>query len=72
MSPDKIGDRSLEEYRALELMFHRDLMSCCRKYINHLEIISIIGIVDIVKHEITELEKATKTSIKKEKTETID
>lgn len=71
MNPDNIGDRLLEEYRALELMLHRDLMNCCRKYINDIGIISIIGIVDIVKHEITELEKATKTYFENEKIESI-
>jgi hypothetical protein len=68
MDPSNIVDRSLEEYRALELMLHRDLMNCCRRYINHLEIISIIGIIDIVKQETIELEKATKKNIKNEKT----
>jgi hypothetical protein len=71
MHPDNIDDSSLEEYHALELMLHRDLMECCRKHINDLGIISIIGIVDIVKNEVIELEKATKTNIEKEKTEAI-
>ena len=71
MNPDNIRDKSLEEYRALELMLHRDLKNCCWKYINNLGIISIIGIVDIVKHEITELEKATKTNVENKKTESI-
>jgi len=65
MNPDNIGDRSLEGYHSLELMLHKDLMNCYRKYINNIGIISIIGIVDI------ELEKATKTNIENEKTESI-
>jgi len=56
-------NKSLKEYRALEATLHRDLMSCSRKYLNELGIVSIVGIMDIVKQEIVELEKATKRSV---------
>ena len=62
-SEDPIN-RSLDEYRGYEAALHRDLMNCCRKYINYLGIVSIIGIIDIVKQETIELEKATRKNIK--------
>ena len=55
--------KTLENYRAMESSLHRDLMQCSRKYLNHLGIISIVGIIDIVKSEIIELEKATSKNI---------
>ena len=56
-------NKSLKEYRALEATLHRDLMNCGRRYLNELGIVSIVGILDIVKQEIVELEKATKRSV---------
>jgi len=56
-------NKSLREYRALEATLHRDLMSCSRRYLNELGIVSIVGIMDIVKQEIIELERATKRSV---------
>lgn len=56
-------NKSLKEYRALEATLHRDLMNCSRRYLNELGIVSIVGIMDIVKQEIVELEKATKRSV---------
>jgi len=56
-------NKSLREYRALEATLHRDLMSCSRRYLNELGIVSIVGIMDIVKQEIVELERATKRSV---------
>ena len=64
--------RSLDEYRGYEAALHRDLMNCCRKYINHLGIVSIIGIVDIVKQETIELEKATRKNIRSDNLVTPD
>jgi len=55
--------KSLKDYRQLESTLHRDLMNCSRKYLNDLGIVSIVGIMDIVKQEIIELEKATKKSL---------
>jgi len=59
-------DKTLNEYRNLETMLHRELLNSCRKYMNHLGIVSIVGIIDIVKQEAIELEKATKQDIKNE------
>lgn len=63
MHPDEPSNRSLEEYRGFEAALHRDLMNCCRRYVNYLGIVSIVGIIDIVKQETIELEKATKKNI---------
>ena len=53
--------RSLQEYRVLEANLHRELISCCRKYLNELGIVSVLGLIDVVKQEIVELERATKS-----------
>ena len=67
MFPEKsIG---IEDYRALEIEFHTELMKICRRYINELGIVSIIGILDIVKQETIELEGATRKNIKTEEIE---
>ena len=59
MSPVGFSGRTLEEYRASESRFHSDLMKTCRRYINELGIISITGILDLIKQEVVELEMAT-------------
>jgi len=60
---------TLEKYRSLELQMHRDLMDVCRRYISELGIVSIMGILDIVKQETIELERATSKVIKNEELE---
>jgi hypothetical protein len=62
------NNMTLEKYRALEVEFHIELMKICRRYINELGIVSIIGILDVVKQETIELEGATKRDIKAEET----
>jgi hypothetical protein len=59
-----LKDRSLKEYRSSEADLHIELMNICRKYMSKLGIISIMGILDIVKQETIELEKATRKSVK--------
>jgi hypothetical protein len=63
MHTDRFSDMSLEEYRTLEIQLHTELMKICRKYMNELGIVSIMGIIDIVKQETVELERATKSHI---------
>lgn len=60
MIPGKNVGSTLEEYQINETQLHRELMNSCRKYINQLSIVSILGILDIVKQEAIDLEKATK------------
>ena len=69
MHLDKIGGMTLEEYKALEIELHTELMKICRKYINELSIISLTGILDIVKQETAELERATSKRIEDEESE---
>ncbi len=69
MSPGNTQGMSFEDYKNMEVTLHRDLMSSCRKYINHLSIVSILGILDVVKQEAIELEKATNRNIPYEHTE---
>ena len=70
MDMSGIDNRTLKEYRALETELHRELMKICREYINDLGIVSIMGILDIVKQEAIELERATRKIMKSEETET--
>ena len=58
--------KSLEDYRAAEAELHTELMHVTRKYITRLGIVSLMGVLDIVKQEIRELEKATRKEIEVE------
>jgi len=70
MFPDDVKDITLDEYRQLEGQLHLQLMNTCKKYMSQLGIVSIRGILDIVKQEVVELEIATRKSFKKEENET--
>ena len=70
MDADDVGGTSLEDYRQLEVQLHLELMNTCRKYISKLGIVSIMGILDIIKQEAIELERATKKTFKREEFET--
>ena len=69
MLPDENHEMTLLEYRAAEIKLHSELMKICRNYINELGIVSIMGILDIVKQETIELEGATRRNIKDEEPE---
>ena len=69
MYPGEKREMTLLEYRATEIKLHSELMKICRNYINELGIVSIIGILDIVKRETVELEGATRRNIKDEEPE---
>ena len=66
MYPGDSEKKTLEEYRMLENQLHHELMNACRKYISELGIVSIMGILDVVKQETIELERATKRTFKNE------
>jgi len=55
--------KSLEEYRVAETELHTELMGITRRYISKLGIVSLMGILDIVKQETRELEKATRKNL---------
>ena len=64
MESNEFGQNSsLEEYRDWEVQLHSELMGSCRKYISRLNMVSIVGIIDLVKREVIELEKAAKKAI---------
>ena len=65
MHPGDSKEVSLEEYRLFETQLHHDLMNACRKYISKLSIVSVLGILDVVKQETVELEQATKRTFEK-------
>lgn len=59
-------------YRGMEIDFHRDLMNVCRRYINRLNLVSMVGTIETVKQEVIELIRATsKTSFEEKTSETI-
>ena len=58
---------NLEDYRTAETELHTELMAVSRKYINKLGIVSLMGVLDIVKQEIRELEKATNKNLDTER-----
>jgi len=47
----------LDEYKAMETTLYGELVKSCQSYSTKLSIISIVGILDIVKQEIKDLEK---------------
>jgi len=64
MRSEKTGYyKSLEEYREAETEFHTGLMNISRRYISKLSIVSMMGVLDVVKQEIREFEKATKKDL---------
>ena len=53
----------LSEYKQFEKNLRLELMNVCKKYIQRLSIVSIMGILDLVKQETLELEKVTKSDV---------
>ena len=69
MDQSDMGSIPLDQHRQLESQLHLELTNACRKYMSKLGIVSIIGLLDIVKQESIELERATNKSLKSEKPE---
>jgi len=67
MFPNEEGSKTDNQYKSIEANLHRDIMNVCRRYINHLSIISILGTLDMAKNETIELMRATKREISKDK-----
>lgn len=55
--------KTIEDYRAAEAEYHTELMSVTRRYSSRLGIVSLMGVIDIVKQEVIELEKATQKNL---------
>ena len=58
----------LSEYKQYEKNLRLELMNVCKKYIQRLSIVSIMGILDLVKQETLELEKVTKSDVDRDST----
>ena len=67
MISEEDTQKTLEEHKNYEIQLHRELMNSCRRYINKLSIVAILGILDFVKQEVFELERATKQTLHDEK-----
>ena len=55
--------KSIDEYKAAETELHTELMNVTRRYISKLGIISLMGVLDVVKQETRELERATRKNL---------
>jgi len=51
-----IEEMSLREYKTIETRLYGELMKTCRRYTNDLHLISLLGILDIVREEIRDLD----------------
>ena len=63
---------SVEEYKTIETKLYGELMKTCRRYSNDLNLISILGIIDIVKQEVKDLDKTRRTVMEHKIPETND
>ena len=54
----------LDEYKTIETRLYGDLMKTCRRYSRDLNLISILGILEIVKQEMKDLDKIGRSTIK--------
>ncbi len=63
MLPGENASNTLKNYKDYEVQLHRELTNSCRKYSNSLSIVSILGILEIVKQETLEFEQATKNTL---------
>jgi len=55
--------KSEKNIKELESNLHRELNDLCKKYYKKLGLISIVGMLEIVKHETIEFERFTKQDI---------
>ncbi|MEM0466644.1 MAG: hypothetical protein QXL17_00165 [Candidatus Thermoplasmatota archaeon] len=66
---------ALKEYKTMETKLYGELMKTCRSYSNKLNIISIVGILDLVKQEMKDLDKTdfrfTKYGTSSDETDTL-
>lgn len=47
----------LDEYKSMETKLYGEILKSCRSYSINLSIISVVGILDLVKQEIKDLDK---------------
>ena len=53
----------LKTYKILETRLYGELMKTCRRYSNQLSLISVLGILDIVKQEMKDLDRTNRSLI---------
>jgi hypothetical protein len=53
----------IDEYRQHEKNLRLELMNVCKRYMQKISIVSIMGVIDLVKQDTLELEKVTKTDV---------
>jgi hypothetical protein len=53
-------EMNLKEYKTIETRLYGEIMKTCRRYTNDLHLISILGILEIVKEEIRDLDKTSR------------
>jgi len=56
----------LDEYKSMETKLYGELVKSCQRYSNQISIISIVGILDLIKQEIKDLEKEKYKFMKEE------
>ncbi len=49
----------LDEYKSMETKLYGELVKSCQSYSAKLSIISVVGILDLVKQEVKDLDKET-------------
>jgi len=59
-----MSETDLKTYKIIETRLYGELMKTCRRYSNELNLISILGIVEMVKQEMTELDKTNRAFTK--------
>ena len=65
--PNVFDSPKLIEYKAMETRLYGELMKSCRFYQNKLTLISILGILELVRQDIRELDKTNiKNSAKRQ------
>ncbi len=55
----EVEKMQLHEYKSMETKLYGELVKSCQSYGTKLSIISVVGILDIVKQEIKDLDKET-------------
>lgn len=56
----EIDEMKVQDYKTIETRLYGELMKTCRRYSNELHLISILGILEIVKEEMRDLDKTSR------------
>lgn len=61
---DSSQKMQLDEYKFMETRLFGEILKSCQSYSHKISIISIFGILELVKHELKDLDKQNKQFIK--------